>query len=163
MLRQVELPDGLNAGSLFLSSMPGRHEALDVFLAELATHSVGYILCLVADVEIAKKSPSYLTAIQSNAIPVTILRFDIPDYGLPVDPNALNDTLDLVCNLLESGESVVIHCAAGHGRTGMISVLLLARAGVPIDDAFNTIRKAGSACDTNEQRTFVLNHIGSDA
>jgi protein-tyrosine phosphatase len=157
MLRQVALPDGLTKGSLYLCSMPGRFEPLTVFLEEVEKHEVNQVLCLVSDTEIQRKSPGYLTALLEGAVPAKVLRYAVPDYGLPQDTEGLCDRLDGVRELLDSGQRVVIHCSAGHGRTGMISTILLARMGIPLDQALKIINDAGSACDTSDQLAFVRN------
>jgi len=138
--------------------MPGRFEALDVFRQEVVESGVGHVLCLVSDEEIAKKSPDYLVALQRDEFPVKFLRNEIPDYGMPENPDTLKQALDLIRNRLDEGESVVIHCAAGHGRTGMVSVLLLTRMGIPLEQAIKIISLAGSAPDTQAQMNFVKMH-----
>ncbi len=135
MLRTVSLPVNLTRGSLYLCSMPGRLEALEIFLQEIAQAEIGHILCLVSDQEIAQKSPAYLAAIQQNQIPARLWRYDVPDYGLAEDSEDLKQAVDGIRERLDGGESVVIHCAAGHGRTGMISILLLTRMGLPFEAA----------------------------
>lgn len=158
MLRPVALPKELTRGRLRLCSMPGRFEALDVFLQEIAEAGVGHVVCLVPEAEIARKSPDYLEAMQRNQLPAKLWRCDIPDYGLPENADNLIQTLDQIRSLLDNGESVVIHCAAGCGRTGLASTLLLNRMGLPLDEAIKIIRLAGSAPDTQEQRDFLNQH-----
>ena len=158
MLRTVSLPVNLTRGNLYLCSMPGRFEALEICLQEVADAKIGHILCLVSDHEIAEKSPDYLAAIQQNEIPARLWRFDVPDYGLLENHDEMNQVLDLIRDCLDDGESVVIHCAAGHGRTGMVSIRLLTRMGMPLEQAIETIRLAGSAPDTQAQRDFLKRH-----
>lgn len=158
MLRTVSLPVHFTRGSLYLCSMPGRFERLDAFLQKIAEAEIGHILCLVSDQEIAKKSPDYLAAIQKNEIPVKLWRYDVPDYGLPENPEDLKQAVDGIRERLNNGESAVIHCAAGHGRTGMISILLLTRMGLSLELATQTIRLAGSEPDTQAQWDYLQQH-----
>lgn len=158
MLRPVALPEELTRGKLYLCSMPGRFEALEVFLQEITEAEVSHVMCLVSDEEIARKSPDYLEAMQRNQLPAKLWPCDIPDYGLPENADTLIQTLDQIRSLLDKGESVVIHCAAGCGRTGLASTLLLNRIGLPLDQAIEIIRLAGSAPDTQEQRDFLKQH-----
>jgi len=155
MLRTVTLPKELTRGNLHLCSMPGRFEALEVFIQEIAEAGVSHILCLVSDEEIARKSPDYLAAIQRDEIPARLWRYEITDYGLPSNPDELDQTLDLIRDRLDDGESVVIHCAYGHGRAGMVSSRLLTRMGVPPEEAVDIINRAGSTPDTEEQLLFI--------
>jgi protein-tyrosine phosphatase len=135
--------------------MPGRFEPLETFLEAITTANVSKVLCLVADGEIAGKSPDYLAMIRRGEFPVKLWRFDIPDYGMPENVDDLDLMLDRIRECLEQGESVVIHCAAGHGRTGLVATLLLVRMGLPLDMATETIGLAGSAPDTVEQQKFL--------
>jgi len=156
MLRKVTWPVGLAAkGKLFLSSMPGRFELLEVFFREIKDAGVTHVVCLVSDEEIAKKSPGYLATIQGNGFPATLWRSNIPDYGMPGNIQALELMLDRIRERLDAGESVVIHCAAGHGRTGMVAILLLMRMGLRLEEAAGIIRQAGSAPDTPDQWAFL--------
>ena len=155
MLRSVLLPSKPNRGDLYLCSMPGRFEALDVFLEEMRACDVGHILCLVPDAEIARKSPEYATAIQNGELSGKLLRCGIADYGVPAGVDELAQLLDFLVEKLDLGASVVIHCAAGRGRTGMVAILLLARMGICLTEAIATIRLAGSGPDTLEQWDFI--------
>lgn len=155
MLRTVSLPKELTRGNLHLCSMPGRFEALNVFLKEIVDAGVDHVVCLVSDEEVTQKSPDYLAAIRRDEIPAKLWRFEIRDYGLPTNPDELDQLLDLIRTRLDDGESVAIHCAAGHGRTGMVSIRLLTRMGLPLAQATDIIKRAGSGPDTQSQRDFL--------
>jgi protein-tyrosine phosphatase len=159
MLRTVTLPKDLTLGCLYLCSMPGRFEPLDDFLLEIKEAGVRHIVCLVPDDEIEQKSPDYLAAIEGDELPAKLWRFEIPDYGMPGNPDDLDRMLDLIRERMDAGESVVVHCAYGHGRTGTVSALLLARMGLPLDSAIQTIRRAGSSPDTPMQREFLFMRV----
>ena len=107
------------------------------------------------------KSPDYMAMIHRNEFPVELWRFDIPDYGMPTNVDDLDQMLDCLLERMHLGESLVIHCAAGHGRTGMVATLLLARMGLPLGDAIERIRRAGSAPDTMEQRGFLGKRVAA--
>ena len=158
MLRPVILPEETTTGHLYLCSMPGRFEPLEVFLKEIAEAGVTNVVCLVSDEEIAEKSPDYLAALQRNDIPATIWRFDIPDYRMPENTHDLVLMIDRLMERLAQGESVVIHCAAGVGRTGTVATHLLTRMEMTLDDALKTIRQAGSEPETQEQLDFLRKH-----
>jgi protein-tyrosine phosphatase len=158
MLRTVSLPHPLNSRRLYLCAMPGRFEGMEVFLEDIAVTGIKHILCLVSDGEIAQKSPDYLVAIGQNRIPAKLWRYDVPDYGLPENTETLNRMIDGIRECLNDCQSVVIHCAAGCGRTGMIAILLLTRIGLPLEIAIQTIRLAGAEPDTQAQWDFVQKH-----
>ncbi len=161
-LRKVSLPVGLTQGSLYLSIMPGRFQPLEYFFEDLRKAKVATVLCLVSDEEISWKSPNYHAALSRGAVPAQVMRYDIPDFGLPDDAAALDQTLDLVRQKLDAGESIVIHCAGGRGRTGMVSMPLLTWLGLPLTQAIDLIRQAGSDPDTYEQLSYVRTHAKSE-
>lgn len=158
MLRTLSIPELPPLKQLHLCAMPGRREPLGDFIAAVTAEQIQHIVCLVSDEEIAKKSPTYLAAIKEKQIPGLLWRFPIPDYGIPKDTQALDRLLAKIRELLEQGESVVVHCAGGHGRTGMLAILLLTHLGIELDEAIRRVRSAGSGPDTEEQRLFLTAH-----
>ena len=155
MFRPVPLSSFLCPGKLFLTSMPGRCEPIEQFLMEIDEHEIDHILCLVSDEEIAEKSPDYLEAIQRGTIPARLWQHEIPDYGVPEQPFEILQAVESMKQILIRGESVVIHCAAGIGRTGMVAVLLLTRLGLSLPTATRAIEQAGSTPETKEQWDFI--------
>lgn len=155
MLRPVPLPAFFVPGKLYLSSMPGREEPLQEFLREIEDSDIDHILCLVSDEEIAEKSPDYLEAIHGDTIPARLWQHPIPDYGAPDQPYEILQALESMKQVLIRGESVVIHCAAGVGRTGMVAIALLTRFGLSQSVAKRTIEQVGSTPETKEQWDFI--------
>ncbi|MEM8884950.1 MAG: tyrosine-protein phosphatase [Planctomycetota bacterium] len=78
--------------------------------------------------------------------------FPILDAGVP-DPNELESVLQ------EIGErSVFVHCAQGHGRTGLVAAILLIRRGsaAGLDDALGRLQSVRPRLRLNaRQRQFV--------
>lgn len=162
MLRTLAIPELPPLKQLHLCAMPGRREPLGDFIAAVTAQQIQHIVCLVSDDEIAEKSPTYLAAIEQERIPGELWRFPIPDYGIPDDAEALDCLLAKIRELLEQGESVVVHCAGGHGRTGMLAILLLTHLGIELDEATRRVAQAGSGPDTKAQRQFLRAHTHSD-
>lgn len=75
--------------------------------------------------------------------------------GVPKEQDQLRNTLGEIQMKLHGGQSVVIHCAGGRGRTGMVATLLLTEMGLTLERAADLVEVAGSAPDTEEQRRFV--------
>jgi len=154
MLRPLQLPDHFS-GKLWLTSMPGRIETLDEFLGWCREVSVDEIVCLVGGVEIADKSPHYGDALRLGTFPIPVEYFPIPDFGIPTD---ITGSVDLVCRMvarLKLGRKIVLHCAGGHGRTGMVATMVLIAGGDSMESALNTVEMAGSAPDTDKQKVFI--------
>jgi protein-tyrosine phosphatase len=61
-----------------------------------------------------------------------------------------------VAGALLAGESVLIHCAGGNGRTGLVAACVLQALGVDQDEAVAVVRAAGSQTENAEQKAFVL-------
>lgn len=59
---------------------------------------------------------------------------------------------------LASGESIVLHCKGGLGRTGMIAARLLVELGEEPQEAIHRVRSSRTgAIETQEQYGYVLN------
>ena len=59
----------------------------------------------------------------------SVLHFEIPDRDAPTDRNAFWALAGDVAKRLQRGESVLIHCAGGVGRTAMLSICVLLALG----------------------------------
>jgi len=60
--------------------------------------------------------------------------------------------------VLEQGARMVVHCAGGLGRSGMIAAKLLTACGMAPDEAISQVRKVRpGAIETREQENYVLN------
>ena len=127
--RPLHLPADIS-GRLWLHSMPGRCEAFQEIIDWCADERIDFIVCLVFDEEIAEKSPDYLAALRDGSFPVPVKRFPIPDYGVPENIQTFADLVVETVRLLRQGQRVLVHCAAGIGRTGMFATAVLMAAGV---------------------------------
>jgi protein-tyrosine phosphatase len=54
-----------------------------------------------------------------------------------------------------NGQNVLLHCAAGIGRTGTAAACVLKRLGLPVDEALQRVREAGSNPETAVQSGLV--------
>jgi protein-tyrosine phosphatase len=79
----------------------------------------------------------------------------IDDFDLPDDREKFVRDLDRVLALLQAGQNVYVHCAAGHGRTGLALASILVRLGVPSRQALNQTHQATGGPETAEQEAFV--------
>jgi protein-tyrosine phosphatase len=155
-MRQVDFSKTIR-GRLYLHSMPGRYESWSDFVSSATALGVTHILCLAPDEEIKNKSPDYHQALIVGEHSFKIYHFPIKDYGIasaceiPILINILGE----IQRLLTAEQAVLIHCAGGIGRTGMIAALLLVHLGYTVEEAIRTIKNTGSSAETDEQKDFL--------
>ena len=141
--RPVVLPPGAR-GTLWLHSMPGRIERWDAFVAEAEQVRLGVIVCLTPRHELSALAPAYDAAVRANALPARWLHLPMRDFGLADNVKAFRAGIEALGRDLSGGEAVLLHCAAGIGRTGTAAACLLKCLGLPADDALRRVREAGS-------------------
>ena len=154
MFRRVELPAGIS-GKLLLHSMPGRFEALERVWHHLREEAVAAIICLTEKFEIRLKSAGYAQALEAGTVPCAVLPFEIREGGVPDDRDLFWSLVNDVAGRLQSGESVLIHCAGGVGRTAMLAVSVLMALGEPIHKAEKLVSRAGSTVETMPQMEML--------
>jgi protein-tyrosine phosphatase len=70
-------------------------------------------------------------------------------------------TVPYLLQHLKEGEKMLIHCAAGYGRTGMMTAALLVAMGVDPEKAIALVRTARpGTIETPEQEAFIRNLQG---
>lgn len=141
--RHVELPEEI-PGALYLHSLPGRYEPLEAVWEEIRRCGISAIVCLIPDEEIAEKSPDYLAALDQGTTPCEVWRFPIADFGAPASTERFAVILDRAADRLRRGDALLVHCAAGIGRTGTFAAGVLLRFGLGRRAASDRVRAAGS-------------------
>ena len=150
MFRSVELSPRI-PGKLFLHSMPGRFEPIERVWHHLESEAVGAVVCLTERCEIELKSSRYAEALENGAVPCAVLAFEIREGGAPENRDAFWALAGDVADRLRSGESILIHCAGGVGRTAMLAVSVLMALGETMNEAESTVSRAGSTVETMAQ------------
>ncbi|HSJ00833.1 MAG: tyrosine-protein phosphatase [Verrucomicrobium sp.] len=159
--RPVTLPPAAT-GKLYLTGMPGYREgrfeeALEEWNAirlEVGDDKAT-MLCLTGESEIRSKSPGYYHSLQEGFWQGRRLVLPIPDFDIPPDAEGFHLLVLDLAKRIKRGETVIIHCAAGIGRTGTAAVCVLLALGAPLANAVAQVRQAGSGPETPEQRQFV--------
>mgnify|MGYP003575155767 FL=1 len=131
--------------------MPGRFEAIDRVWHQLKSDAVSAIVCLNEKHELHMKSSKYAEALETGAVPCSVLPFEIREGGVPQDRDAFWGLANDVANRLQAGEAVLIHCAGGVGRTAMLAVAILLALGEALNDAESLVSSAGSTVETMPQ------------
>jgi len=146
--RPLPLPNSSSAtaasGRLWLQSMPGRLESWGAFLDEARLRQLSLVVCLNPLEEVAQLSPSYHKAIAEGRLPFRWQHLPMRDFGLGADPQAFRQGVEQICHSLKLGDQVLLHCAAGIGRTGTVAACVLKSLGLERDEALRAVRAAGA-------------------
>ena len=87
-----------------------------------------------------------------------VIHLPIPDGGAPVEPEADRyvPLIEDVVERLEKGQTVVVHCRGGQGRSGMLAASVLVALGHPAVKALEIVRGTREgAVETPEQEERV--------
>ncbi len=153
-MRPVLLPPGVT-GTLWLASMPGRLEPWPAFVAESRERRLALVLCLTPDDEVRALSPDYWKAIRGGALPFTWRSLPVRNFDTPSNLADFIDGIETASQALQRGDAVMLHCAAGIGRTGTAAACLLKQLGLATDEALRRVRNAGSNPETARQGGLV--------
>ena len=153
-LRRLRLPPEV-PGQVWLGAMPGRFDSWDAFREEAASTGLATVVCLAPRAELAELAPEYHAALTRGTLPFRWLLVPMRNFGLPEDPAAFRRDIAALAQDLRNGDVVMLHCAAGLGRTGTAAACLLKALGVPADDALQHVRDAGSNPQNAEQSGLV--------
>jgi hypothetical protein len=147
-----EIPlEGLAPGRLHVASFsdvgPNPAAALDSVGADI-------LVCLIEEYEMALRFPEFFGWLEAH--PERSAHWPIPDWGTVPDDEMIEIVADVVARL-RAGEGVVLHCGAGIGRTGVVSILALVTLGMAPDVAPVHVRshRGGAGPDTEAQQEQV--------
>jgi protein-tyrosine phosphatase len=151
--------DLIGAGQLGITLCPGRRDRgrdLDADLGRLRSEGVTRLLCLLTDSELDWAGVPGLGP-RARVAGLTYRRFPVPDQGTP----EVADALELVrwCReATQRGETVVVTCMGGLGRSGTLAACFLVTAGMSPDAAIAAVRAARGprAIETIAQEDFVV-------
>lgn len=152
--RRLELPAGV-PGSLWLSAMPGRFAAWREFERDARDAGLQLVVCLTPLDEVRELSPPYHAAIRRGDAPYEWLHLPAPNFGVPEDPAEFRRGIERIAQALRAGQPVMMHCAAGMGRTGSAAACVLKSLGLDTDEALQRVRDAGSNPQNAQQSGFV--------
>ena len=153
-LRPLPLPPEV-PGRLWLGAMPGRFEPWAAFLQEAARTRLGLVVCLAPRAELTELSPPYNAALAKGGLPWRWMNVPMRNFGLPEDPAGFRRDIATLAQELRNGGVVMLHCAAGIGRTGSAAACLLKSLAVPEEEALRQVRAAGSNPQNAQQSGLV--------
>ncbi len=121
-------------------SLCGKHAIAPDVGAAMARCDATTVVCLVEEHEVGGHWPSYVTWLEEHRGQDAVW-FPIHDLHAPPIESA-TVLLDELVVRLRRGEHLLIHCAAGIGRTGTIAACILVELGMGSTDALALIRSS---------------------
>ena len=167
-LRIAEVPIPVS-GSLGITHCPGRNRIdsagyqwkriLRDDLRDLMAWGAGAVLTLVEKYEFAQLGvPEFAAEMRRSRL--VWYHMAIPDMSTPgkVFDEAWSRDGAHIFGSLHTGGRLLVHCAGGLGRSGMVAAKLLTALGVPANHAIDAVRRARpGAIETGGQLDYVLN------
>jgi len=148
------------AGQLVLSSCPEINKeykslSFQKLIATFKDDNISLVVTLLDTIEVTRLDISTLGKfLKENNIYWE--HFPIQDLRIPTERNLLIKLLVHMKKLLDDDKSILIHCYAGLGRTGLLATTLLVSLGLEAKVSIEHIRKIRpGSIETIEQENFV--------
>jgi protein-tyrosine phosphatase len=143
-------------GRLAIMPRPRAGDWLEDEVASWQSSGLDVVVSLLDDHEVTDLGLVDEPAV-CERIGVRLLRFPIPDRGVPASYPAATELVTRLVTELRSGRGVGIHCRIGVGRSALMAVSLLAALGIPVESAWASVARARgvSVPDTPAQRAWV--------
>jgi ADP-ribosyl-[dinitrogen reductase] hydrolase len=154
-------------GQIGLTHCPGRSSldgsgkkwsrdlAQDV--AAIKDHNIAVVISLLSQEELKHHGAGDIGELLNQA-QIEWRQFPIADFGTPSAEVAERwaQTMPSLLTHLQKGQKILIHCAAGYGRTGMMTATLLVAMGIDAEKAIKNVRLVRpGTIETPEQEAFI--------
>lgn len=131
-----------SSGEIALSRMPGLVTRLEDDVAKIVALNCACVLTLTPQEELIRHGAHRLSSLLMNE-GIEWHHFPIVDYATPLasQDQAWSALSVRMQDHLKNDRTILIHCYAGVGRSGMIALRLLVEQGANPEEALNQIRK----------------------
>ena len=129
---------------------------LDREVKDLLQEKVTNVISLLTEQEVA--SIGLLAEHETlNDAGINFSNLPIPDFGILEDYSDAKNLINEATSDLEKGDSVVVHCRGGIGRSSTIAAAILTQLGVSPEEAMDQIAEARGlkVPETPAQRLWV--------
>ena len=147
----------IGIGHLFAMAKPVPGEYIEEEFAGIAKEGINLVVSLL------EKKEEYSVGLSREeelckANDMDFMSYPIPDMGLPDSVRGYRDVVKTIYKKVHSGASVVVHCRAGIGRTGIVTTGVLLRSGMDPEESFKLVSESRGirVPDTEEQREWVV-------
>ena len=155
----TELPYGL-AGTIYRSPLPYSplFDPHGRILPAFKLYGVDTVVVLNQTEEILRLTGQDLLE-RYHDLGYTVIHAPVPDFDVPT-PAVLGDALTRTLAAAEAGRTIVMHCHAGVGRTGILAACLAKTVfGLSGEGAITWVRQfIPEAVENQVQYQFVLNY-----
>jgi len=156
-------------GRLGLTVAPGRWRAgldsasdtlvRDDLLQLRDVHGAKVLVTLLEDFEMTKLGISQLLP-TAKRLRLQSIWFPIPDMTAPSDVAATVALVEAIVGHMAKGETVVVHCRGGLGRSGTVAACVLVARGRSPHEAIRLVRSARpGAVEMADQEAFVARNV----
>lgn len=99
----------------------------------------------------------------AEAVGLEFLRHPIVDHDVPRSAEEALAFASALAERLKGGQTIVVHCLAGIGRSGLLTIATLTKAGWPLERAFDRAAAARglSTPETPAQRAWLIRWLST--
>lgn len=151
--------DAAFPGRLAIAARPQGGDNLDTAIADCRADGVDRIVRLlepheIHELQLVAQAPT------CTRHGILLQDFPIPDRGVPANAMKAAALAQALRADIFDGQSVLIHCRAGIGRSALLAAAVLVATGLDPDTAFDRIRTARGVTvpDTDAQRAWIGEH-----
>lgn len=158
------LPLASLRGRVGLSLAPGKRDGfywerdLGADIDRLVAHyRVTHLVCLLEEHELIDYGIPDLSR-EAERRGLVVERFPIRDVSVPPDLDQVTHLIERISGWVKAGQTVLIHCLGGLGRTGTIAGCFLVAQGFDPEEALDVlaaVRDARRCPETRQQRDFI--------